>query len=240
MAAAELEVADKELLAAERQAKQTAEVEYAKKSSAFADKEYEAANELLAKGSSTLSETLRKRLEAERARLGIDVAVVKHENEGLAAEVAKAKLDAAKVRLELYNVKAPYDGVIVERLRDEGEWIRAGEPILRLTHMDEMKVQVSVDVRYVAPWQLEGAPIKVIVPVNARQDLTLETTVSYVSTEITSDRVTVTAKIPNNKVGESWLMRDGADRHSTNLNQGKINSQGNIRRAIRGQITSKR
>lgn len=209
VAEAELEVASKELEAAEKQAAQTAEVEYAKKASLVADEEYKAENELLGKGSSTFSQAMRKRLEAERSRLGIDVAVVKHENEGLAADVAKAKLDAAKVRLELYEVTAPYDGVIVERLRDEGEYIRSGEPILRLTHMNEMEVEATISVKGISPWQLENAPIKVLVPMNSQQNLERESTISFVSTEITSDYVRIAAKIPNEKIGDSWLLRDG-------------------------------
>ncbi|MEZ6134117.1 MAG: HlyD family efflux transporter periplasmic adaptor subunit [Pirellulaceae bacterium] len=209
VAEAELDVAETELKAAEKQASQMAEVEYAKKASLVADEEYKAINELLGKGSSTLSETVRKRLEAERARLGIDVAVVKHENEILAADVAKAKVEAAKVRLELFDVKAEFDGIVVERLRDQGEWIRAGEPVLRLTHMNEMKVQVSVDVSQISPSQLEGAQVILRVPMNVDQEFVRETIVSFVSTEITGDRVQVTAKVPNEKIGDTWQLRDG-------------------------------
>jgi multidrug efflux pump subunit AcrA (membrane-fusion protein) len=209
VAEAELEVASKELEAALKQAAQTAEVEYAKKASLVADEEYKAENELLGKGSSTFSQAMRKKLEAERSRLGIDVAVVKHENEGLAADVAQAKLDAARVRLDLYDVTAPYDGVIVERLRDEGEYIRSGEPILRLTHMNEIEVEANVSVLGISPWQLENAPIKVIVPMNSQQSLERESTITFVSTEITQNYVRISAKIPNERIGESWLLRDG-------------------------------
>ncbi len=216
LAAAELEVATKELEAAVKQAEQTAEVEYAKKASAVADDEYASEKALFEKNSSSFSQANRKKLEAERSRLGIDVAVVKHENEGLAADVAKAKLAAAKVRLELYNVTAPYGGVIVERLRDQGEWIRSGEPVLRLTHMDEMKVEATVWLTEIAPWQLEGAPIKVSVPLNSRaagaanaQQIEIESIIDFVSTEITSDSVRITAKIANQKLGDTWLLLDG-------------------------------
>jgi len=216
VAAAELEVARKELEAAQKQAAQTADVEYAKKASAVSDIEFKNENELLGKGSATRSQVERKRLEAERARLGIDVAMVKHETEGLAAEVAAAKLEAAKVRLDLFSVLAPYDGVIVQRLRDEGEFIRGGEPVLRLLHMNEMKIEGMVDLEELnkaggnySLLDLEKAPIMVIVRISPTQNYEIPTNVEFVSPEILSKNIRVSAKVQNQKIGDTWLLRDG-------------------------------
>ncbi len=94
---------------------------------------------LLSKNSASRQEARRKLLEFEKAREGIKVAEVDHTKDILAAAVAKEKVAAANVQLTLRRVVSPYDGVIVERLRDQGEWVKAGEPILRLVHMKEMK-----------------------------------------------------------------------------------------------------
>jgi RND family efflux transporter MFP subunit len=209
VAGAELEVARKELEAAQKQAAQTAEVQYAKKAAEVAVNEYNAENELFSRGSSTRSQAERKRLEAERSRLGIEVAEVKHETEILAADVAAAKLEAARVRLDMYNVLAPYDGVIIERLRDEGEWIRAGEPVLRLMHMDQMKVEAMVSLKDFSFSDLQNAPMKVTVEVNASKKYEIPTRVEFVNPEILTGRVRVIARIQNQKVGNSWLLGDG-------------------------------
>ncbi len=216
VAAAELEVARKELEAAQKQAAQTADVEFAKKASAVATMKYNNGNELLAKGSATQSEVVQLRLEAEKNRLAIDVSEVKRETDGLAAEVAAAKLDAAKVRLDLYSVLAPYDGVIVERLRDEGEWIRGGEPVLKLLHMNEMKVEVMIPLNELAKTGLnyslldfEKAPIKVIVKISPTQSYEIPTFVEFVSSEILSSNIRVSARVQNQKIGDTWLLRDG-------------------------------
>ena len=209
VAQAELQVATKELEAAKKQSEQTAEVEYSKKASALADAEYEAERKLFLKNATSKGQAKRVRLEAEKARFGIDVAIVKHQQEILAADVAQEKLKAAEVRLEMFRVTAPFDGVIVQRLRDQGEWIRAGEPVLRLVHMKEMKVEAYVPVAGISIASLQGATMKVTVPINPSHNFEIPTTVEFVSPEIEAGRVRVTSRIQNQRIGSTWLLRDG-------------------------------
>ena len=209
LAIAELGVATKEAEAAAKQAAQTAEVEYAETASAVADAEYAEIYALHQKGAAAYSEARRKQLEKDRARLGIDVANVKHEQEILAAQVAQEKVSAAEVRLGLFKVIAPYDGIIVQRLRDQGEWIRAGEPVLRLVHMHEMKVETLVEVRGIAINRLQGAPMRVTVKLDPQTNATYTPVVEFVSPEIEAHRVRISARIQNEMLGGVWLLRDG-------------------------------
>lgn len=209
VAVAELAVAQKELEAAEKQAKQTAEVDYAKKASLVSDAEYEDIYKLYEKGSATYSEARRKELEKERARSGIDVANVKHEQEILAAEVNKEKVKASQVKLDLYKVIAPFDGVVAQRLRGQGEWIRAGEPILRLVHLNEMKVEAFVPIEGISVAALQGAAMRVSVRINSKDVATYDTHVEFVSPEIKSRSVRVATRIQNQQLGGAWLLRDG-------------------------------
>lgn len=209
VAMAELEVAKTELEAAKKQAEQTAEVEYAETASKVSDAEYEDAYALYQKGSGTYSEARRKKLEKDRARLGIDVAKVKHEQDILAAKVSEEKVKAAGVKLSLYEVVAPYDGVIVQRLHDSGEWIRSGEPILRMVHLNELKVEAYVPINDISVAALQGAPMKVKVKLSEKDDAVYETQVEFVSAEIESRSVRVSARIQNQQVRGAWLLRDG-------------------------------
>ena len=209
VALAELAVAQKELEAAQKQAEQTAEVDYAKKAAEVSDAEYEDIFTLYNKGSATYSEARRKELEKQRARSGIDVASVKHEQEILAAEVNKEKVKASQVKLDLYKVIAPFDGVVFLRLRDQGEWIRSGEPILKLVHLNEMKVQLFVPIEGISVAELQGAPMRVSVRINAKDVAAYDTHVEFVSPEIDSRKVRVTTRIQNQQLGGAWLLRDG-------------------------------
>ncbi|MEO8271264.1 MAG: HlyD family efflux transporter periplasmic adaptor subunit [Aureliella sp.] len=209
VALAELAVAQKELEAAQKQSQQTAEVDYAKKASEVSDAEYEDIFKLYNKGSATYSEARRKELEKERARSGIDVANVKHEQDILAAEVNKEKVKASQIKLDLYKVIAPFDGVVIQRLRDQGEWIRSGEPILRIVHLNEMKVDVIVPTDGISVAKLQGAPMRVSVRINSKDVATYDTHVEFVSPEIESRNVRVATRIQNQQIGGVWLLRDG-------------------------------
>lgn len=209
VAAAELKVAQKELEAAKKQAEQTADVEYAEKAYEVSDAEYKDIYELYQKNSGNYNEARRKHLEKERARLGIDVAKIKHEQEILAADVAAEKVRAAQVQLDLFKVAAPYDGVIYKRLRDRGEWVRAGEPVLKLAHMNEMKVDVLVPVEKFSVAELRNAPMKVTIPISPHQVVTYEPKVEFVSPEYESRLVRIATRIQNEMVEGHWLLSDG-------------------------------
>ncbi len=209
VATVEVSVALKEWEAAKKQAVETANVEFAKKSSELADAEFKAESEMYQKGAASKSQTERKKLEAEKARFGIRVSEVEHAKEGLAAEVAGEKHKAAQVRLELHRVVAYHDGVIVRRLRDEGEWTRAGEPVLQFMGMKEMKVQALVPIRGLSVSSLQGAPMKIEVPVNKGEVITFDAKIDYVSPEIEQGKVRVSARVENQAIGGVWVLRKG-------------------------------
>lgn len=209
LAKAEVAVAERELEAAEKKASQTANVDYSKKASQVADAEYEDIRGLYNQGAATYTEARKKQLEAERARASIDVAEVDHKKEQLEAEVAKEKLSAAKTRLELHQVIAPFDGIIVERMRGQGEWIKSGEPVLRLVHMNEMRVEARVPLQGISVTQLQDAPMKIQVK-SGKQIYTIDNAkVEFVSPEVDLGRVRVWTRIQNQAPGGIWLFRDG-------------------------------
>lgn len=208
VAKAEVSVALKEWEAADKQAKETANIQFAKKASELSDKEYFMEADLYEKGATTRSALERKKLEAEKARFGMDVADVEHQKEVLAAEVNREKHSAAKVRLQLHQVTAQFDGIVVRRHRDEGEWVRAGEPVFQLMYLNEVEVQAYVPVQGLSMANLQGAPMKIEVQAGARP-VVVESNVQYVSPEIDAGKVRVWARIPNQAPGGVWMLRKG-------------------------------
>lgn len=209
VAKVEVSVALKEWEAAKSQASETANVEFAEKSSELADAEFKAESEMYQKGAASKSQTERKKLEAEKARFGIRVSKVEHQKEVKAAEVAAEKHKAAEVRLDTHRVVAFHDGVIVRRLRDEGEWSRAGDPVLQFMGMKEMKVQALVPIKGISVTSLQGAPMKIEVPVNAGEVITFNANIDYVSPEIEQGKVRVSARVENQAIGGVWILRKG-------------------------------
>lgn len=205
---AELAVAQKEFEAASAQASQDANLRFSKKVFEVSEAEYAEIKELYDRNSASRQETRRKLLEAEKAREGIKVAEVDHTKDILAAAVAKEKVSAATVQLNLRKVISPYDGIVDERLRDQGEWVKAGEPILRLVHMKEMKIEAMVPVSNSDVGRLQNAEMIIRVPVHGR-DWTYTTKVEFVSPSVTMSTCRIWAKVPNTLSGNTWVLRDG-------------------------------
>ncbi len=212
LAMAELNVANKELEAAKIQAKQVAHITYAKKAAELASYEYSELKKLWdEKRAVAYFEVRKKMLEYDRAEASKEVAEVDHAKDQSAAAVAEEKLNAAKVQLDLRRVVAPYNGVIVERLRSQGEWLKAGEPVLKFLNMDEMRVEVRVPVENRSVQQLQNATMKVRIPIGQDREIPFETKVEFVNYEIELGECRVWANSPNQMVGNSWILRDGME-----------------------------
>ena len=56
----------------------------------------------------------------------------------------ESQLNALEAQLEDYVIVAPFDGVITEKLIDEGAYVMPGEPIMELSDFNEMKVIVDL------------------------------------------------------------------------------------------------
>ncbi|MGN6545479.1 MAG: efflux RND transporter periplasmic adaptor subunit [Aureliella sp.] len=210
LATAELGVAQKEAEAAAAQASQDANLRFSRKAAEVADQEYLESKELYERNSASLQETRRKQLEAQKARLGIEVAEVDHAKDILAAGVAKEKVAAAKVQLELRKVTAPYDGIIATRMRSQGEWVKAGEPVVRMMHMKEMKVEAHVEVAGASVSHLQNAIMFLHVNING-ETLTYKSKIEFVSPSIELNTCRIWARVPNEFIAGTWMLRDGME-----------------------------
>lgn len=214
VAQAQLEVATKKLESAQKKASQDAEIRFAQATFDVAQAEYEKEIELLTKKASTEATARRKGLEAKKAMLQIEVATVTHETDILAAGVAQAEQNAARVQLGLYDIVAPWNAYVNERMKDQGAWIKAGEPVLKIHHMAEMKVvglikAPQIQERGLSISSLEGCRVQISVDITPTQTYTVDSKISFVSAELdATDRIKVSAQLKNEQIGNQWLLRD--------------------------------
>lgn len=68
----------------------------------------------------------------------------------------------------------------MQRLHDSGEWIRSGEPILRMVHLNELKVEAYVPIDGISVAALQGTPMKVAVRLSEKDVASYETQVEFV------------------------------------------------------------
>jgi multidrug resistance efflux pump len=157
----------------------------------------------------------KKRLEAERARLRIDLADMQQKiaEAQMIAKFAEVKI--AKYELTRRQVTAPSTGFIQDRIAQLGEWVQPGSPIATLIQMDRLRVEGDIDaLRY--PGQIvQGAACKVLVYSKGIEDpkeaLQYNGKLGFVSMEIDiNKRYRVWVELENQKTANGdWVLKPG-------------------------------
>ncbi|MEQ9410278.1 MAG: HlyD family efflux transporter periplasmic adaptor subunit [Fuerstiella sp.] len=129
-------------------------------------------------------------LELAEARMEMDVASLSVDRMRKAVEVAAEKLARRQLR-------SPLRGIIVERLRHKGEWVEAGETVMRIIRLDQLLVEGYVESGLVNQ-STRGR--KVMIQVTGRgRATTLPGRIIFVSPEVDSlnGQVQVKAEVEN-------------------------------------------
>ena len=66
------------------------------------------------------------------------------EVDGATLKQKKAEEHRQQARMERHTVRAPFGGVISERLTETGEWIEPGKPVLTLIAIDDLRIEFRV------------------------------------------------------------------------------------------------
>lgn len=105
---------------------------------------------------------LRKRMQAERARLDRYDEVQQAEREAAEAQLAalKDRVERLEALREDLNVKASMAGVVLEITPEEGEQLASGTAVARIVNLERLIARVAVDERSAARVQ-PGLPVSV-------------------------------------------------------------------------------
>lgn len=68
--------------------------------------------------------------------------------EGAVVEQLRSERDTRKEQLQRHTLRAPYAGVIAEKMTEVGEWVREDTPVLALAQMDPLYIDIRVPQRY--------------------------------------------------------------------------------------------
>jgi len=185
----------------------------AKNSEELARAEAEAYEELRRERAIPYWELEKKKLEAERALLRIDLAVMQKEIAVVQARAKGNELGLAKYELERRQIVAPWDGFIETRRAQLGEWVQPGTPVLTLIQMNKLRVEGDIDA-LASRKIVKGAKVQVrIFDKNSSSSSTekpIEGKLGYVSMEIDlNNRHRVWVEIENVKDGEVWRYKPG-------------------------------
>jgi macrolide-specific efflux system membrane fusion protein len=198
------------------QATNDAEVQVARKLIDLAKAEYEESLAINRRSPGTIPETQlrRQRVTWEKAVLDALAAEMNFKIAGLKQKESEAEVEAAETRLRRRTIKAPFDGVVVKLYRQQNEWVKPGEPILRVVRMDRLRVEGFVNAETVAPEQLKGADVKILLDLVGDDEETLTAKIENVSSLVEASgmyRIWAEVDNPPGRGGYKWLMRPGAE-----------------------------
>ena len=114
-----------------------------------------------------------KRLESliksnSASRQAYDDTLYDHQSLRMKRETLDQELERLQLQLEKSTVRAPFDGIVLEKLKEQGEWIDRGAPVARLASSLDVIVKVALPEKLVR-FQQPGLPLTVTVEALGRQ-----------------------------------------------------------------------
>ena len=211
------EVAAK-LKAAEQKASSTVEIDYAIAAFQVAEKEYEINRELRRKNNVSLIEYEKTLLAKTQANLSIEKTRNDLAIEGLIAEAQRVELDAVQDSIARHQIGAPLDGNVMEVCKQAGEWVQAGDKVLRIVRMNRLRVQGFVEAAQFDPHEIIGRQVVVQARLARDRVESFRGHVSNVDLEkrggsqsSMGSRYLIWAEVDNRSENGDWLLRPGGD-----------------------------
>ena len=100
------------------------------------------------------------RVEMDRATAVLDAAQAR-------LEAAQARVAGGRESADHAMIKAPYDGIIVQRHAEVGEMVQPGQPLLTLRALDKLRVLIDVPQTFVKTVRAQGR-VHILVPGQSR------------------------------------------------------------------------
>ena len=126
---------------AEREASNDIDVRFARKASELAQAKFLRALDANKSAAGTVSE-----LELRELRLAAEKSLLQIEQAEHHFQIAGLKRDEAEENVNLFQVKAPFDGTVLDVYKRQGEVVREGEQIVRLASAARVRVEGYVTV----------------------------------------------------------------------------------------------
>jgi len=197
-----------ELKIARRQSENDVEIRYARKNAEVAEAELQRALDSVATfpGSVSQSEIDRLQLAAQRSVLGVEQAEFDVEILKLTAEQKQAEYDIALRGQERRKVVTPIAGMIVQVNARRGEWVKPGEPVIRVLRVDRLWAEGFLHANR-DDGTLTGRPVRLAIDLPGRPDAEFTGRVVFVSPEVNpvNHQVRIRAEIEN----RGLLLRPG-------------------------------
>ena len=171
---------------------------------------YESTARLERKGARSADEKRTAKYEWEVATLQRQAAISRQLEAQGEAEFESARETEVKERINRHAVIAKFDGVVVERYKQAGEWVTAGEPVVKIARMDKLFVTGLISNLDYNPSEIIGKDVVVTVKLARDQTMEFPGKISLIGSKDivgTGNEFKVKAEITNKKMDGQWVLR---------------------------------
>ncbi len=188
------------------------EIRFAEAARGVADAELDQSVDINRRSPGTVStaELRRLKLTLQKAELQIDRSRLELKIAGMTADVETTAVAAADENIKRRHITAPFGGIVLDILRDEAEWVNAGEPVLRLIRLDRLRVEGFLSARDFNPEDIADRPVTVTIQRAHGQVIQLPGKVVFVSPLMQAgDKYRLRAEVENRVHSNHWVLRPG-------------------------------
>ncbi len=198
--------------AASAKAQDDIEIRHSEASFGVADAELSQSEEINRRSPGTVSaaELRRLQLTRRRAELQIDRSRLELKIAGMTADVETTMVAAAEDNIRRCQITAPFDGIVLDILRHEAEWVNAGEPVLRMIRLDRLRVEGFLNLSQFNLEDVDGRRVSVEIERAHGEKIRLAGQVVFVSPLVQAgDKYRVRAEVENRVHNGHWLLGPG-------------------------------
>src|SRR5262245_7764796 len=207
--------ADAEYSAASEKAGSTVDVDAATKAERVAYYAYKSMEDAVKMVQKVVSQNdlNQKQFEWEKMKLAIQQANHQKVVDGFTAEAKKAEAELAQNGIERREIRAPFDGVVQEIKPHLGEWVKPGDPVLRMIRLDRLSVQHRADSKLYNPADLADRPVTGQVTLPGGRKAEFQGKIVFVESEIgvADSSYWVRAEVENRKENGQWVLLPGME-----------------------------
>jgi multidrug resistance efflux pump len=203
----QLLTAQTKLDAANDKAQSDIDIRAAQNALEIAERERKTNYTLYQKGSLPKQEYDRSALQAKQAQLQLEQAERDHQTAIKEAQVEQLHVETANNAIQRHRILSPLPGNVVETFRQAGEWVNAGDDVMRVARMDKLYVQGLLESQLHNPHEIHGKPVTVTAQLARGETVEFLGKIVFVAIEKNSTRYySVRAEVENRQIDGHWLL----------------------------------
>jgi macrolide-specific efflux system membrane fusion protein len=199
-------------------AKNEANINFAKAAAAVAESvcmRDKKSNERMA-GSVTDADVETHKLDHIKAVLQIEVSEMEKTIAKYSCNVSKSEWDAANEKIERRRIKSPLDGQVQKISRHLGEWVMAGDTVLKVVRINKLRTDGYLKISEFAPEEIINRPVTIKIELARGRSSSFEGKIVFVDPIVVNgNEYLVRAEIQNREENGQWLLRAGMNAEMT-------------------------